>query len=113
MNLVNVLMNKCHVMMNLFLGLESRSYYFVSKRGNLAVNQISKVSVGIKWRLAAVMADRDIDNQKLHELTGLHLGTISKLRNHKPARLDTQTLDSLCKALRCEPGDLLKFIPES
>ncbi|MGR3279397.1 helix-turn-helix domain-containing protein [Acaryochloris marina NIES-2412] len=59
-----------------------------------------------------MMADREIDNRQLHELTGLHLGTISKLRNKKPARLDTQTLDSLCKALNCEPGDLLRFIPD-
>lgn len=58
------------------------------------------------------MADREIDNQRLHELTGLHLGTISKLRNKKPSRLDTNTLDILCKALNCEPGDLLRFVPD-
>ena len=58
------------------------------------------------------MADREIDNQKLHILTGLHLGTISKLRNKKPSRLDTQTLDILCKALKCEPGDLLRYMPD-
>ncbi len=76
------------------------------------MRNILKVSVAIKWRLAAVMADREIDNQTLHELTGLHLGTISKLRNKKPSRLDTNTLDILCKALKCEPGDLLRFMPD-
>ena len=76
------------------------------------MRNVFRVPVAIKWRLAAVMADREIDNQKLHDLTGLHPGTISKLRNKKPARLDTQTLDMLCKALRCEPGDLLRFVPD-
>ncbi len=76
------------------------------------MRDVSRVLVTIKWRLAAVMADREIDNQKLHILTGLHLGTISKLRNKKPSRLDTQTLDLLCKALRCEPGDLLRYLPD-
>jgi putative transcriptional regulator len=76
------------------------------------MKNVLKVPVAIKWRLAAVMADREIDNQQLHELTGLHLGTISKLRNKKPARLDTNTLDILCKALKCEPGDLLRFVPD-
>ena len=76
------------------------------------MRNVSGVSVTIKWRLAAVMADREIDNQRLHELTGLHLGTISKLRNKKPSRLDTNTLDILCKALNCEPGDLLRFVPD-
>ena len=75
------------------------------------MRNVLKVSVAIKWRLAAVMADREIDNQTLHDLTGLHLGTISKLRNKKPSRLDTNTLDILCKALKCEPGDLLRFMP--
>ena len=76
------------------------------------MRDVIKVPVAIKWRLAAVMADREVDNQQLHELTGLHLGTISKLRNKKPSRLDTNTLDILCKALRCEPGDLLRFVPD-
>lgn len=76
------------------------------------MRDVFRVPVAIKWRLAAVMADREIDNQKLHGLTGLHLGTISKLRNKKPSRLDTQTLDILCKALRCEPGDLLRYVPD-
>lgn len=66
----------------------------------------------IKWRLAAVMADREIDNQRLHELTGLHVGTISKLRNNPPRRVDIETLETLCKALECQPGDLLRYTPE-
>ena len=68
--------------------------------------------VAIKWRLAAVMADRDVDNQRLHELTGLHPGTISKLKNHMPGRFDAKTLDILCKALNTTPGELLKFIED-
>ncbi|HEY9877060.1 MAG TPA: helix-turn-helix transcriptional regulator [Leptolyngbyaceae cyanobacterium] len=66
----------------------------------------------IKWRLAAVMADREIDNQQLQSLTGLHAGTISKLRNNPPKRIDTETLDTLCKALNCEPGELLRYVAD-
>lgn len=68
--------------------------------------------MAIKWRLSAVMADREIDNQRLHELTGLHLGTISKLRNKPPGRLDMDTLNLLCRALNCQPGELLRHIPD-
>lgn len=67
--------------------------------------------MAIKWRLNAVMADREIDNQQLHKLTGLHIGTISKLRNNAPSRVDTKTLNLLCAALRCQPGDLLIYTP--
>lgn len=70
-------------------------------------------SMAIKWRLSAVMADREIDNQTLHLLTGLHLGTISKLRNNPPARIDVTTLNLLCHALSCQPGELLRFTPDS
>jgi len=69
-------------------------------------------SMAIKWRLSAVMADREIDNQTLHILTGLHPGTISKLRNNPPARIDVVTLNLLCQALNCQPGELLRFIPD-
>lgn len=66
----------------------------------------------LKWRLIAVMADKEVDNHKLHELTGLHRGTIAKLRNKMPSRIDADTLDKLCKALDCQPGDLLRYLPE-
>lgn len=69
--------------------------------------------MAIKWRLSAVMADREIDNQTLHLLTGLHPGTISKLRNNPPSRIDVITLNLLCQALHCQPGELLRFLPDS
>lgn len=68
--------------------------------------------MAIKWRLSAVMADREIDNQTLHLLTGLHPGTISKLRNNPPSRIDVITLNLLCQALNCQPGELLRFLPD-
>ena len=67
--------------------------------------------MAIKWRLAAVMADREVDNEKLQLLTGFHAGTISKLRNNPPKRVDIDTLDKLCQALSCTPGDLLRYVP--
>ena len=66
----------------------------------------------IKWRLKAVMADRDVNNKQLHLLTGLHLGTIAKLRNNRPDRIDMETLEKLCTALNCQPSELLIFIPD-
>lgn len=68
--------------------------------------------MAIKWRLAAVMADREVSNEKLQVLTGFHAGTISKLRNNPPKRVDIDTLDKLCRALSCNPGDLLRYMPD-
>jgi putative transcriptional regulator len=65
----------------------------------------------IKWNLAYLMLDRDIKTGYLAELTGLHPNTVSKLKAHRemPKRLDSETLDKLCMALKCQPGDLLNY----
>ena len=75
------------------------------------MTQLLATPMAIKWRLIAVMADREIDNERLQKLTGFHPSTISKLRNNLPRRIDVETLDKLCQALACTPGDLLRYIP--
>jgi len=76
--------------------------------------QISTESMAIKWRLAAVMADRELDYKQLAEKTGLHPGTVSKLKNTyvMPRRLDSDTLEKLCQALACQPADLMRYHPD-
>lgn len=65
----------------------------------------------IKWRLAVVMADRELNYKQLAERAGLHPVTVNKLKNSfvAPPRLDSATLNKLCSALDCQPGDLLRF----
>ena len=69
----------------------------------------------IKWRLAAVMADREVDYKALAEMTGLHPVTVNKLKNtyEAPPRIDRDTLYKLCDALNCQPGDLMRFERDS
>jgi putative transcriptional regulator len=73
-----------------------------------------KENVLIKWRLHAVMADREIEYKELAEKAGLHPVTVSKHRTLKimPPRLDARTLQKYCRALGCQPGDLLRYAPE-
>lgn len=70
--------------------------------------------MSIKWRLAVLMEDREVDYKDLAEATGLHPVTVSKLKNTRtmPRRLDSETLEKLCRALQCQPGDLLRYLPE-
>ena len=70
--------------------------------------------MAIKWRLAAVMADRELDYKEVAELTGFHKVTVNKHKNLKrmPPRLDYETLDKYCRVLKCEPGDLLRYLPD-
>jgi putative transcriptional regulator len=68
----------------------------------------------IKWRLAAVMADREMGYKELADAAGLHRVTVNKLKNtyEMPPRLDRDTLEKLCRVLNCQPADLLRYIPE-
>ena len=68
----------------------------------------------IKWRLNVLMAERRLKNKDLTEVTGMHPVTISKLKNSQevPERLERSTLEKLCAALNCQPGDLMLWEPD-
>ncbi|NER99651.1 MAG: helix-turn-helix transcriptional regulator [Symploca sp. SIO1B1] len=64
----------------------------------------------IEWRLRVVMAERDIGVNELADLIGIHRVNVSRMKTAKTMpRLTEQTLDALCKALDCQPGDLLRY----
>jgi putative transcriptional regulator len=56
------------------------------------------------------MAERNISNKELAALIGLHPTTISRLRTRRRfPKIDESTLNALCKALKCQPGDLMVY----
>lgn len=64
----------------------------------------------IHWRLAVVMAERDISNKDLAVLIGLNPKSVSRLKvRRRLTRIDEPTLNAICKALQCQPGDLLVY----
>ena len=67
--------------------------------------------MGIRWRLAVLMADRELDYKELAQMTGMHPVTVNKHKNLRvmPNRLEYETLLKYCEALRCQPGDLLVY----
>jgi len=62
----------------------------------------------IELRLAVVMAERKIKPKELAAIAGLHYQTVLNALGD-PQRIDFDTLDKLCKALGCQPGDLIKY----
>ena len=68
----------------------------------------------IKWRLAAVMADREMDYKELAKVAGMHPVTVNKMKNtfDLDFQLTPKTLGKLCTALNCQPGELLKHVPD-
>ncbi|MEM6302362.1 MAG: helix-turn-helix transcriptional regulator [Pseudomonadota bacterium] len=66
----------------------------------------------IRVRLDVVMADRKIKGKALAAAVGITEQNLSLLRTGKVKGVRFSTLEALCKALDCQPGDLLEFEPE-
>ena len=67
----------------------------------------------INIRLDYVLLDRRMKLKDLAEATGLAVNNLSILKTNKARAIRLSTLESLCKALNCTPGDLIEFIPDA
>jgi putative transcriptional regulator len=65
----------------------------------------------INIRLDYVLLDRRMKLKELAEATGLAVNNLSVLKTNKARAIRFSTLEALCKALDCTPGDLLEFVP--
>ena len=62
--------------------------------------------------LDVMMAKR---KKSLTELAGevdITLANLSVLKNNKAKAVRFSTLESICKALDCQPGDILEYVPD-
>lgn len=63
-------------------------------------------------RLDRVIADRKISLSELAQIVGIDHSNLSRLKSSKVKAVKLSTLDALCKALKCTPGDILEFIED-
>ncbi len=59
-----------------------------------------------------MLARRKMSSGELAEKMGITPANLSILKNGKAKALRVTTLDALCKALDCQPGDLLEYSPD-
>lgn len=64
----------------------------------------------INLRLDYVLLDKRMKLTELAEATGISLNNLSVLKTNKARAIRFSTLDAICKALNCSPGDLLEYI---
>jgi putative transcriptional regulator len=67
----------------------------------------------IKVNLDLVLVQRKMSLTELSEEVGITLANLSILKRGKGRAIRFSTLVALCKALDCEPGDLLQLEEES
>ena len=65
----------------------------------------------IKLNLDRVMLERHVSLTELADKIGITLANLSILKTNKARAIRFTTLDALCRALECQPGELLEFVP--
>ena len=66
----------------------------------------------INVRLDYVLLDRRMKLKDLARATGLAVNNLSILKTNKARAIRFSTLNNLCKALSCTPGDLIEYVPD-
>ncbi len=62
--------------------------------------------------LDVMMAKRKIGAGDLAKAIGITPANLSILKNDKAKAVRFTTLEALCRELKCQPGDILEYVPE-
>ena len=68
--------------------------------------------MAIRRNLDVVMAKRKIGLTELSREVDITMANLSILKNNKAKAVRFTTLEALCKALHCQPGDLMEYVEE-
>ena len=63
-------------------------------------------------RLDRVIADRKMSLNELTEKVGIANVNLSKIKTGKVSAIRFSTLEAICEALNCQPGDILEYQKE-
>jgi len=64
-------------------------------------------------RLDRVLADHKMQLNELSEKVDVSIANLSNLKTGKVRAIRFSTLDKICKALGCQPGDILEYVEEN
>lgn len=59
-----------------------------------------------------MLAKRKMSVTELSERVGITMANISILKNGKAKAIKMSTLNQICKALQCQPGDILEYVED-
>lgn len=67
----------------------------------------------IIFKVYQKMAERGFHTrQSLADAAGINPTNLGRIVKGKVTRIDVETIDKLCRALDCQPGDLLEYAPD-
>ncbi|WP_262173820.1 helix-turn-helix domain-containing protein [Saccharococcus sp. Marseille-Q5394] len=65
--------------------------------------------MGIIINIDVMLAKRKMSVTELTEKVGITMANLSILKNGKAKAIRFSTLEAICKALDCQPGDILEY----
>lgn len=68
--------------------------------------------MAIVINIDVMLARRKMSVTELSEKVGITMANISILKNGKAKAVKLSTLDGICRALDCQPGDILEYVEE-
>ena len=68
--------------------------------------------MAISINIDVMLAKRKMSVTELSERVGITMANISILKNGKAKAIKLSTLNSICKALNCQPGDILEYVED-
>jgi putative transcriptional regulator len=68
--------------------------------------------MSIRINLDVMMAKRKMSLTELAEKVGITMANLSALKTEKAKAIRFSTLEAICKALDCQPGDILEFVKD-
>lgn len=69
--------------------------------------------MGILINLDVMMAKRKVGLTELSDRVGITLANLSILKNNRARAVRFSTLDAICRALDCQPGDIIEYVPDA
>ena len=68
--------------------------------------------MAIIGHIDVMLAKRKMSVTELSEKLGITMANVSILKNGKAKAVKVETLNKLCAALDCQPGDLFEYVPD-
>ncbi len=69
--------------------------------------------MAIVLRLDRILADRKMSSNELADKLGIDKSNLSRIKTGKVRAIRFSTLDGICEALHCQPGDILAHMPDA
>ena len=66
----------------------------------------------IKNHIDVLLAKQKMSVTELSERVGITMANLSKLKNGKAKAIRFSTLEAICEALQCQPGDILEYVSD-